>query len=115
MNCCFWCNQGWPKPIADIYTKALSELGGDRDLLKYGPSHIVWADENFEDSHILSCLRHIFNDEYCENHTPEQLIIISRSLIDLSAVPEELRIEPENWDDMQEGDFSPTVEMVRVT
>ncbi|GAH80793.1 unnamed protein product, partial [marine sediment metagenome] len=45
---CWYCHWGWAKPVAEIYTAALAALDGDSSLLEYGPSHIVWADENWD-------------------------------------------------------------------
>ena len=32
---------GWPKAVADIYDKALSDLQGEMSPLHYGPAHII--------------------------------------------------------------------------
>ena len=45
MGMCWWCHWGWPKPIHDIYDKALAALDGDESPLLYGPAHVVWVHE----------------------------------------------------------------------
>ena len=45
---CWYCENGWPKQVLDIYTEALEKLDGDIMPLDYGPGHCVWADCNFD-------------------------------------------------------------------
>jgi hypothetical protein len=48
MGICWFCYWGWPKPVADIYLKALAKLDGYDSPLHFGPAHIIWDDENFD-------------------------------------------------------------------
>jgi hypothetical protein len=42
----------WPISVLDIYWEASERLDGNISPLKWGPSHIVWEDESFEDCYI---------------------------------------------------------------
>ncbi len=109
MGICFTCYWGWPIAIADIYEQALSDLDGYADPLSYGPGHVVWEDENFDQAEY--CLEHF--DEYRGDYTDEQLAIVRLSLEKLAMIPiEERECEPEDYDDENPELFSPT-RMVR--
>ena len=105
MGICYWCYWGWPKPIKDIYDRALAELDGWKDPLEFGPGHIVWSDENWDSADW--CLEHF--DEYRGDYSDEDLAIVKRSLVELLAVPEEFREPPEEYDDENPADFPPPV------
>lgn len=111
---CWYCYWGWAKAVAAIYDAALKELGGDESPLLYGPGHIVWCDENFEDDNVRWCLRlyepgvyegiypgKTFAGTYLERFTPEEMAVVRRSLERLLAeVPEEVRAcAPEGYED----------------
>ena len=115
---CWYCHWGWPKEVADIYQR-YSELAGDSEVLDFGPGHIVWADENFEDHSIKSCIesaaefQQIAPDADFSDH---QLDVAVQSLKDLLAVPEDIRCcEPEGYDGENPAMFPPPdgLEMVR--
>lgn len=89
---CYWCKHGWPKPIRDIYGNALDKLDRDARPLLYGPAHVVWEDENFDSAQW--CLDH-FGD-YTGHFTDKQLAIVRESLVQLLAVPDEYKTEPED-------------------
>jgi hypothetical protein len=110
MGICWYCYWGWAKPVADIYDEALAKLGGDDSALKFGRSHIVWEDENWEDENIDFCL----NEADRGRFTEEEDAIVIESLRKLRALPEEVRCcEPEDYDDEHPSDYPPTVEVVK--
>ena len=99
MSTCWFCHWGWPKPINDIYEDCadrLEALGEDSEsLLCYGPGHIVWADENFDQAQW--CLDHF--DEYSgPDDSPEALAVVRESLERLLKVPDEFKVWPEDYD-----------------
>jgi len=107
---CFW---GWPRPVAEIYQRALSALDGDASPLWFGPSHIVWSDENFESAEW--CLEHF--EEYTGDWGEVELGIIRRSLEQLSNIPMEVRcVEPESYNGENPELFPPAdgIEMIKV-
>lgn len=111
MGICWYCHWGWPKVVADIYDKALSDLGEYDSPLHYGPAHIVWEDENFDSAEW--CLEHF--DEYTGDHSIKDLVIVRRSLEELAAVPVDDRcVEPDDYDGEHPELFPPPkdVEMV---
>ena len=118
MSVCWDCHWGWPKPVADIYDKALADLGGYESALEFGPGHIVWSEENFDFAE--RCLESFdadrdkwgWSDEYSES----ELAIVKRSLQELAALPLAVRcVEPEDYDGEHPELFPPPegVEMVR--
>ncbi len=111
---CWYCYWGWPKPVADIYLKALGMLEGDDSPLKFGPSHAVWEDENFEMAkRRLSYSR----DKYKDRFTDEELAIVRWSLEELDKLPVELvDIWPDDYDGQHPENYPPPddTEMVKV-
>jgi len=103
MSMCWWCHWGWPKPIADIYIKAVKDLGGFLNALHFGPSHIVWEDENWDCAQW--CLDHF--DEYGGDYDEEELAIVRRSLEELLLVPDEYKEWPAEYDGNNPGQFPP--------
>jgi hypothetical protein len=117
MSICWYCHWGWSKPVAAIYKRALAGFDGDDGKLQYGPSHVVWNDENFDTDCIEDCLKHIEKREYCDDHTDADLVIVKRSLEELLALPENIRdCAPDAyWDDDHHPEkYPPTVEMERI-
>ena len=113
MAICWYCYWGWPKPVADIYEKALNDLDGDESPLHYGPAHIVWADENFNSAEW--CIEHF--DEYRGNFSDSDLAIVQRSLEELVKLPLNIRcVEPEDYDEEHPELFPPPdrIEMRRI-
>lgn len=113
MGICWYCYWGWPKPVAEIYQKALKDLDGYEDPLQFGPGHIVWSDENFDSAEW--CLEHF--DEYKSDYSDEELVIVKRSLQELAILPENVRcVEPEDYDDEHPELYPPPsdVEMVKI-
>ena len=98
---CWWCYWGWPRPIYDIYAKALEMAGGNSSALEYGPAHIVWADENFEDSHVGWCLEHF--DDNADDLTEIEKKAVRWSLEELLKVPGKYKMEPEGYEDDDEN------------
>lgn len=110
---CWYCYWGWPKVVANIYTEAKLRLNGDSTPLNFGPSHIVWEDENFESAEL--CLSH-FNKGNCD-FTKEELEIVRWSLEELSKVPLKDRcVEPDDYNGSNPQFYPPpkNIEMVKV-
>lgn len=124
MSKCWFCYWGWPKPIMDIYDRAVQEIDdmlpvansennwtdwdgeptcGESAML-YGPAHCVWADENFcnLDWEIKECGSSKYKDWY-----PGAMAIVRRSLTELAALPDELKCPPPNYDDENPWLFPP--------
>jgi hypothetical protein len=111
MAICWFCHWGWPKPVAEIYRRALKDLGGVWEPLHFGPSHIVWEDENFDCAQ--SCLDRF--KEHDSSFTDAQLAIVRRSLEELAALPQsEWDVEPADYDGQHPENYPPLVEMVRM-
>lgn len=87
----------WADSVKAIYNDALALLGGDDNPLDYGPGHLAWADGNFEDSHVLFCLADCESrrELWLSTFGAEKLEIVSRSLMRLAGVPEEVRDLPD--------------------
>lgn len=102
MGLCWYCYWGWPKPVADIYDKAigmLEKIDKDESVLDYGPGHIVWADENF--AHAEWCLEHF--EEYKRDYSKEELEIAKMALVQLSKIPLNIRDpEPKEYSESDE-------------
>jgi hypothetical protein len=76
--------------------------------MKYGPAHVVWADENWESAQY--CLD--YYDEWVrtwnhDRYTAKELAVVRESLNRLVAVPDEFKCEPEGYDDENPKDFPP--------
>ena len=109
MGICWYCHWGWPKEVAVIYKEALRRLNGDRDILSFGASHLVWGDENFDCAEW--CLEH-FND-YSENYNENEAAVVRWSLEELAKLPLNVReIIPEDYDDEHPELYPPTSEVV---
>ena len=96
MGVCYWCHWGWPKPIRDIYDDCMTRVG--ESPLLYGPSHIVWADENWDSAQW--CLDHCaeYENDYSAMSNDDVLAIVRESLERLLAVPHEFKVEPGGYD-----------------
>jgi hypothetical protein len=70
----------------------------------FGPSHILLSDQNTLDTDILFCIRETWG-ELKESRGDEQLTATLNFLIDLSAIDEDTRCEPEQvaWSDGTPG------------
>jgi hypothetical protein len=84
---CWWCYWGWPEQISKIYDEAREKLYGDTIPLKFGPSHIVWEDENFDSAEW--CLENF--STHAGNNTNAELEVIRWSLEELVKVPMRIR------------------------
>jgi len=110
---CWYCHWGWPKQVSEIYEVALKNLGGCESLLHFGPSHVVWEDENFDGAEW--CLEH-FDDYEDNNYSNSNLEIVRWSLKELVKLPLHIRcVEPEDYDGEHPELFPPQngIEMVR--
>lgn len=125
MGICWDCYWGWPKPVADIYKKALDELDDWDSPLHFGPAHVVWEDENFHSAE--SCLEKFeeYSAEWIDAHIEEgdkdegdcAMAIVKESLKSLAALPLNVRcVEPEDYDDEHPELYPPPdgVEMVKM-
>ena len=111
MPTCWSCYWGWPKPVAEIYQRALKDLDGYDTPLKFGPSHVVWEDENFDAAE--ACLEAFDEEQY--DYSEAELQIVRRSLDELARLPIEVRcIEPEDYDGVNPQNYPPSVEVVKV-
>ena len=118
MGVCWYCYWGWPKPVADIYKQASAKLDGWNEGLDFGPGHIVWSDENFNDSAIDRCIAKCDNPQTAIEYPLDQIEVTRWSLTALKAIPAAVRdCEPEEYDGEHPENYPPpvTVEMVRKT
>ncbi len=60
----------------------------------YGPAHIVWCDENWESAQW--CLDNFEKYTYDDDEA-EHMAIVRQSLIDLLAVDDEFKSEPDEY------------------
>ena len=112
MGICWYCHWGWPRVVADIYIKAVADLNGNGSPLEFGPSHIVWSDENFNSAEW--CLEHF--DEFGKHLSQNELAVVKTSLEALAKIPLADRcVEPEDYDGENPELFPPPkgIEMVR--
>jgi hypothetical protein len=117
MSICWHCYWGWPKVIADIYDSAVKKLSGDNNVLHFGPSHIVWEDENWKDHHIKFCLQALKEDKhnYTDIYSQEELEICKWSLKELLKIPYNQRdYEPKDYDEENPKDFPPPKDIVMI-
>lgn len=114
---CWYCYWGWPEPVAAVYAAALAALGGDDRPLEFGPSHIVWADENFDDGNIRHCLQTGVERRttWYSDYSDEDLAVVRKSLEQLLAVPEAVRCcVPADYDGENPENYPPPPGLVMV-
>lgn len=94
---------GWGPEAEDIYMAALLTIRYNDAPLRFGPAHIVWEDENFEDVYIQWCLDNF--DEYTEGFSDHDMKVVRWSLEELLKVPESKRFvdDDPNEDEMPIG------------
>lgn len=114
---CWYCHWGWSKVVSDIYKEAERRLGDldtrgtQNDPLHFGPSHIVWDDENFDSPEW--CLEHFEDNNYGDKCTAEELAIVRWSLEELAKVPLDQRcIEPKEYEGDHPENFPPASNVV---
>lgn len=108
---CWYCHWGWSKPVADIYHKAVHELGY-ADPMEFGIGHVVWSDENFSNETLAWVLKQNDSGRYPDRENA----IVRRSLEDLLKIPESVRdCEPSEYDGRHPENFPPPIgiEMAR--
>lgn len=110
MSNCWWCYWGWPQPIANIYRDALEKLEQYDSPLLFGPSHVVWSDENWNSAQW--CLDNF--EDYRGDYSDKELTIVRESLALLIAVPDEYKYPPEMYDDKNPENFPPPSSWVMV-
>lgn len=89
----------WGVKTKAVYRVSLEAVGGDADVLDYGPAHVVWADDNFEDESIQFCLGE------CETRRQEWLDKFGEAKLDAVRTSLELLLkipEDERGDDPQD-------------
>lgn len=106
MGTCYWCHWGWPRQIREIYDRAKADLGGYTEPLEFGPSHIVWSDENWDSAQW--CLDNF--DKYRGDYEDADLEIVKRSLLELLAVPDKYKSPPTDYDGDNPERFPPPAE-----
>jgi len=98
----------------DIYQEAVRRLGDNEYLLDFGPSHVVWSDENWGSAQW--CLdnfdRYVgYMDE--DSYTQEDLEVIKWSLRELTKLPDEIIYAvPEDYDDENPALYPPPEGMI---
>lgn len=106
---CWYCYWGWPQEVVEIYNRWLDKIG--ESAMEYGPGHIVWSDENFEDESIQSCI----DDKYVYDLSKEERDGAIESLRELLKVPSDIRnCEPPDYDGEHPENYPPPAGMVMV-
>lgn len=104
---CWYCHWGWPKIVREIYDRYNEQLTNSE--LDFGPGHIVWSDENFEDDSIDWCIRYGESGEAVDLNQHDLAIHLS-ALRELRQVPEEIRdCCPEDYDGEHPENYPPPV------
>lgn len=119
---CWYCYWGWPKQVADVYAEAERIVG--ESAMEYGPAHVVWGDENFDDVNIESCIadcRRLLasgalpDEDGIFYNGPETASVVLKSLVALRALPLKIRRPRASWDsDKDVQDRPPPKGMVMV-
>jgi hypothetical protein len=81
----------WHESVEKVYQGLLADFEGDWIKVVSGPGHIVFSDENLEDGYIDFCLEACNDTELYDNYTAKELEMYRKRLLDLKAVPEEIR------------------------
>jgi len=89
---CWYCYWGWPTPVAEIFNRYKAVIG--ESPLEFGPGHIVWSDENFDNESIDWCLNEARAHESHYDFEDGAFPLVFRSLEELRAVPENVRCPP---------------------
>jgi len=111
MGICWYCYWGWAKPVAEIYLEAVKKLSGNHRPLIFGPSHIVWEDENFDA--VQRCLDNF--DHWKGDFTDSDLEVVRWSLEELNKIPlDERDIIPEDYDEEHPELYPPKVEVIKM-
>lgn len=104
MSLCWFCYWGWATEIEAIYKDAESRMS-DPGMLKFGPSHIVWSDENFGDAPVDFCLLEC--DKYADEMSEDDLRILRESLEALKRIDILFRTPPSDYDGKHPENFPP--------
>ncbi len=112
---CWYSHWGWPIHVADIYKRAVAELGDS--IVLYGPSHIIFADDNLERCHVERCVKYCDDPNAIDmerDHTPKAIARLKCYLLELLALPDMLLCpQPEDYDGMHPANYPPAVEMTK--
>lgn len=92
MGLCWYCFWGWPRKIREIYEEGVEDSSWS--AMHFGPAHIVWEDENFDDPQW--CIDNL--QKYRGDCTDAELEVIKKSLLELAALPMEIRVPPKGYD-----------------
>jgi hypothetical protein len=118
MAICWYCHWGWPAVVREIHDRYAAMCIHGADGLHYGPSHVVWDDENFTDHTIIGCIEGAaeHHQEFIGTDTDfgalagrgeseefwnpvQDFLMAVMSLLELLQVPEAIRCcEPEDYD-----------------
>lgn len=126
MGTCWFCHWGWPKALSDIYKRAVADIealpykhrsgapglcqyrDGD-DVLQFGPTHCLWSDENFGGSlefELKECDNYDYSQE--EAMTPQEIAIVRRSVLEVLALPDDVRNPvPADYDNENPKNYPP--------
>ena len=113
MSDCWHCYWGWPKSVVEIYHEAEDRLDAflcTNSVLNFGPSHIVWEDENWEDSSIEFCLDAAVEKRTTlyKEYTDAELAVCEWSLRELLKIPYGRRdYEPDDYDGEHPENYPP--------
>lgn len=113
MGVCWYCHWGWAKQVREIYDRGLA--ASSERAMNYGPAHIVWDDENFQQWCVEACLKAC--DTWKDpDISVEQIAVVRQSLIELLALPEDIREpQPADYDDENPRGYPPApgIEMIQ--
>ena len=110
---CWYCHWGWPAQVIAIYDRGMDSVG--ESAMHYGPAHIVWEDENFEQDHVESCLQHIEDKSWTNDLTPAEIAGVKQSLEELLALPKHIReAQPEEYDWEHPEKYPPALDLLMV-
>lgn len=126
---CWFCHWGWPKAIRDIYDRAEADIDRlidaktasdheqwsgspscGQNALEFGPAHCVWSDENFDGNFEFE-YGDLANKVKYGDWLEGTLEIVKRSLDELAALPDSLKLPPNEYDGNNPSDYPPQCEM----
>jgi hypothetical protein len=107
MSICWFCHWGWARRVVDIYKAAVEKLNDSSDALHWGPSHIVWEDENFDDDDIDFSLKACDEWTDFDRFSKKEIEAVRESLLALKQVPIQFREPPKSYDGEHPEKFPP--------
>ena len=113
MGVCWYCHWGWAKRVAEIYREAVNMAEDAYWALHFGPTHIIWEDENFDDHSIEFCTGEMSGPDN-SRFSEMQLEAVRWSLEELAKIPEHERcIEPDGYDGEHPERYPPKCEVMQ--